>query len=164
VVLFVIALPWILADLGIYVDDVPGIGGIYMSSDLIEGESLRAVHLGHHHGFDGFLFVVSSLVLGRLVRSDLGSRLASLLRGYLSLMFSYGLLNLANDAWLEQLVKRGWTDTELPEFLRPALSVGWAAVLAGAFIAWALLFRPIESDSKPAARRTTRTSGARTPA
>ena len=141
-VLALISLPWFVGELGFYIDDIPVIGRIFMASEIPPGEPLTAVHLGHHHGFDGFLFVTTSLILGRLVRSDTGTRLAGVLRAYLALMFAYGAANLVNDAWLEQIVKRGSADYRLPSFLRPELSFGWTIMLAGAVVAWTLLFRP----------------------
>jgi hypothetical protein len=64
-----ISLPWILADLGVYIGDVPLIGRIVMSEEIAEGGTLPAVHLGHHHGLDGWLLVVTALTLGRLVEA-----------------------------------------------------------------------------------------------
>ena len=145
-VLAIISLPWILADAGFYVDDIPIVERVLMSKEIPEGATLRAVHLGHHHGMDGFLLAVSAFVLGRAVRCDLTSRIASVLRGYLSLMFSYGLLNLLEDAWLEQVVKRGWADRELPDFLVPELSIGWAMIVIGAIAVWYFHFCPIECE------------------
>jgi len=162
--LFLFGLPWMLTDWGVYVGDIPLLDRIYMSKQIPAGETLRAVHLGHHHSVDGYYFMFVALILSRIVRRELTSRPASILRGYFGLMFSYGFLNMAEDFWLEQIVKRGWTDQELPDFLMPALSVGWALIIAGAIISWALLFRPIESDQRPAARRTRFAAGARTPA
>jgi hypothetical protein len=158
-VLTVISLPWLLADLGIYIGDVPLIGRVFMSKEIPEGGTLHAVHLGHHHGLDGLLFVTTALILGRLVRTDIASRMASVLRGYFGLMFSYGLLNLAEDAWLEQIVKRGWAEWELPDVLLPELSFGWALILVGAVLAWLALFRPIMAD-QPAATPTRTVTGA----
>jgi len=141
-----VSLPWILADLGIYIDRIPLLDRIFISSEVPEGQTMRAVHLGHHHGLDGYFFIVTALVLGRVVRADRGERAAGVLRGYFGLLFSYGLLNLLEDAWLEQIVKRGWVDWELPDFMVPELSIGWAIILIGAVLAWLLLFRPIESE------------------
>ena len=163
-VLTVVSLPWILADLGIYMDDIPLLDPVVMSEEIPEGATLRAVHLGHHHGLDGLLFVATSLILGRLVRRDIASRMASVLRGYFGLMFSYGLFNLVEDAWLEQIVKRGWTERELPDFLVPELSIGWAMIIAGAFLAWYVLFRPVESDRVPAEALTEIATGVPSPA
>src|ERR1700747_295708 len=55
------------------------------------------------------------------------------LDAYLALMLAYGVANLVNDDWLEQVVKRGWTNHEGPSVLTPAANWGWAAVLVGAF-------------------------------
>ena len=65
-----------------------------------------------------------------------------LLAAYLSLMAAYGVGNMANDFWTEQIWKRGWTDWRFPSVLQPTLSVGWALVLLGAAL---LLAMSIES-------------------
>ena len=36
---------------------------------------------------------------------------------------------MANDEWLEQVVKRGWTNWRVPDVLRPTASVQWAILL-----------------------------------
>ena len=42
----------------------------------------------------------------------------------------YGLGNIANDFWLEQLVKRGVTNWQVPGLTVPALTLPWLIVLA----------------------------------
>jgi hypothetical protein len=64
-----------------------------------------------------------------------------ILDAYLALMLAYGVGNLVNDDWLEQVVKRGWTNDEVPSLLTPAANWGWAAVLVGAGAIWWLWFR-----------------------
>ena len=39
--------------------------------------------------------------------------------------------NVANDFWLEQVVKRGWTSWEIPSVLQPRATWAWAVLLAG---------------------------------
>jgi hypothetical protein len=107
-VLLVVALPWLAADLGFY---FPG----------------PHVHHGHHHGMDGVLLVVSALLLSRQATS-------TLLRAYLALMLAYGVGNILNDAWLEQIVRRGWTGWQVPSVLEPRITWGWAAIVAGALV------------------------------
>ena len=48
---------------------------------------------------------------------------------YLSLMFCYGLGNMANDCWTEQIFKRRWTTWQIPNVLEPSLSSGWAIIV-----------------------------------
>jgi hypothetical protein len=141
-ILAIIALPWVIADFGGYADNLPVIGGLYYASEIPEGETLRAVHIGHHHGVDGFLFAASAFLLNRATREHFSGRLATLLSAYLALMVTYGVANIANDAWLEQLVKRGWVEYEIPTFYVPGLSGRWAIVLVATMIVWVLLFRP----------------------
>ena len=56
---------------------------------------------------------LTALVFSRLPRPRL-------LDAYLALMLAYGVGNLVNDDWLEQVVKRGWTNHEVPSILTPA--------------------------------------------
>ena len=140
--LLLISLPWVVSDLGFYIDEMPLIGPLFMASEVPAGEELAAVHLGHHHGLDGFLLVTSALALGRLLRGVRYGILPGVTRVYLGLMTAYGLANLANDLWLEQVVKRGWVEWAIPSFLRPELSVAWALLVLGAVAAWYLLYRP----------------------
>ena len=49
---------------------------------------------------------------------------------YVSLMLGYGAVNLAQDAWNEQLVKRGWVDRAIPSALEPRIEPVWLVVLA----------------------------------
>jgi hypothetical protein len=135
-VLLLVALPWIFAELGVYVSDVPVLGSIFMAKQTVPspgGEpSLRAVHLGSHHGMDGTVLAISALVLFR-VRRQLASRAGRVaLTAYLSLMLVYGLANALQDFWTEQLVKRGTLSALIPSLIRPSASWAWAAMLAAA--------------------------------
>jgi hypothetical protein len=135
-VLLLVALPWIFAELGFYVSDVPVLGSIFMAKETVPspgGEpSLRAVHLGSHHGMDGTVLAISALVLFR-VRRQLASRAGRVaLTAYLSLMLVYGLANALQDFWTEQLVKRGTLSALIPSLIRPSASWAWAAMLAAA--------------------------------
>jgi hypothetical protein len=123
-VLLVIALPWEAADLGFFLP-----GSVFLTAKHVAGSPLPAVHHGHHHGMDGVLLVLSALLLWRL-------RPRLLLAAYLALMTTYGLAQIANDGWLEQVVKRGWSDDPLPNLLNPTLSVGWLAIVLAAGALW----------------------------
>jgi hypothetical protein len=140
-VLAVISLPWIVADLGGYADNLPGIGQLYYASEIPDGETLKAVHLGHHHGLDGFFFATAAVVLNRITRNRFAGALATTVSVYLALMLTYGVANVANDAWLEQLVKRGTVDYEIPSFITPGLTPRWGLVLVATIVVWVLLFR-----------------------
>ena len=153
IVLTVVALPWILADVGVYIGDIPGLGSIFYSKQIPAGETLRAVHLGHHHGLDGLLFAFVAVVIGRVVRSQEPAALVNAMAAYCGLMLSYGIANVANDAWLEQVVKRGWTEWEIPSFLSLDPSLGWGVVLIGAAAAWAFFFRPEREASRTSRAR-----------
>ena len=128
----VLALPWIAAELGFYLDGVPGLGSIFLTGDIRlapgQTEIEAAVHHGDHHGLQGTLLVLTAVLLSRTLDA-LRPRAQTVLRALLALIFVYGLWNVANDGWLEQVVKRGWTNWRVPDVLRPAASVQWAILL-----------------------------------
>lgn len=142
-VLLVLALPWLAADLGLYSNGVPLIGHLLQSKQFLpERPGLPtfapAVHHGHHHGMDGLLLVLTALLLSR----ELGRR--PLVAAYLALMFCYGIANYANDFWIEQVVKRGWTTWEIPDVLQPRLTVAWSLIVIAAVVVWALWVRLVD--------------------
>ncbi len=137
--LSLLALPWIFAEIGVYIGDIPLLSHVFRSKQLYvhNGVLARAVHLGEHHGFVGLVLIFTALLLSRELgrMRQTGLRTAAAL--YLSLMIAYGLGNIANDAWVEQVVKRRWTKWELPDMTRPHLTWIWAiAIAVGAAIYW----------------------------
>ena len=124
-----VGLPWFAAELGFF---FPG----------------PHVHHGHHHGMDGVLLVLSALLLSRQAS-------AATTRAYLALMLAYGLGNIANDFWLEQVVRRGWTSWTVPSVLEPRLTWAWLVIVVGAAAVLLSLQR------SPAAGRRRRPSRAR---
>jgi hypothetical protein len=154
----VISLPWILAEFGVYVGDVPLLKRFVMSKEPSSpDDQLCAVHLGHHHGLDGALLAVTSLLLGRGLKQLPPGFLRAALSWYLSLMLSYGAANTLNDAWHEQVEKRGRTVRRFPNLLRPDLSIGWGLLLLGMAILRFLVFHPevaaTAAPTDPAASR-----------
>jgi hypothetical protein len=141
-----LAIPWIGADLGLSFNGVPVLGTLYQTGELRAQPAVAgvhpAVHLGHHHGMDGVLLVLSALALSRLVPSTRDGWLRVALAAYLAVMLAYGAGNIANDFWLEQVVKRGWTGWEIPDVTTPKASLAWGViVLAGAVIAALSIWR-----------------------
>jgi hypothetical protein len=149
-VLLLVSLPWILADLGVYVGDISLLGRVFMSEEVPAGESLKAVHLGHHHGLDGALLAIAALILGQDLGRVRQRWLQGILAWYLALMVAYGVANVANDVWLEQIVKRGWTDWRIPNMLRPDVSIAWGLLFLGMVTIRFLVFRPEAAAAAPA--------------
>lgn len=140
VLLVVVAIPWIAAELGLYA----GFGGLFMSDEIVPEPGhpeLRAVHLGHHHGTGAFILALTALALSRELGRVRGARLRLALTAYLALMLVYGLANMLDDFWLEQVVKRGDSDFVFPGMLQPKPSPAWAGILLGATAVYALLRR-----------------------
>ena len=146
VVAVLLALPWEAADLGFSLDGVPGLGSIFLTGSLRTqpGEPVfhPAVHHGHHHGMDGTLLVLVVLVLSRLLGAVRGRRLRGAFGAYLAVLFCYGIGNIANDAWLEQVTKRGWTRWEVPDVTTPKVTAAWGLILLGAACLWLVLVLP----------------------
>lgn len=144
VVLF-FATPYIAAELGLFLNGVPLLGWIFQTGQLRPepggGAVHAAVHHGHHHGLDGFLLAVTALLLSRLLGGIRRHGLRALTAAYLSLMLVYGLANMANDLWTEQVVKRGWTSWQIPDVLSPSLSAAWAAIVACAVVVYFVCWR-----------------------
>jgi hypothetical protein len=141
-IVILMSLPWITAELGLHFP-----GDVFMGEEILlerDGTPLAAVHLGHHHGTDGALLVLSALLLSRIRVPQPRLRLAFL--GYVGLTFAYGAVNCVQDAWFEQIVKRGWTDTSIPSALLPGVRPIWAVVLLLAAAA-ALVF--LHEDRAP---------------
>ena len=141
-VVLVLGIPWLAADLGFSLEDVPLLGSVYQTSE-IRTEPGRAgahptVHAGHHHGMSGVLFVLSALLLSRIVPSAAKRWLRGVLAAYVALMFSYGAALFANDVWLEQVVKRYWTDRVIPNPINPTLSAIWAIIVAVTLALWCI--------------------------
>ena len=153
-VLLVVAVPWMLADLGIYAGHLPVLEWIYESDQWYAGlghaRLHRALHLGHHHGMDGTLLALVALWL-RAPLARLAGRARRVLAAYLSLLFVYGLGNVLNDAWGEQIVKRGAVGWAVPSVLLPAANAAWLMVVALAVVAYYGIFR--NARPAPAARR-----------
>ena len=146
-VLLAIALPWIAADAGFYLDGIPGLRSIFLTGAPRPPEPglppfSPAVHHGHHHGIDGLMLALASLLLSRRLPLRAPRVAAVAVPVWLALMLAYGVANMANDAWLEQVVKRGWTTWQIPNLLEPRLSAGWALIVVAAAALAATAYRP----------------------
>jgi hypothetical protein len=147
VVLVVAAIPWLFAELGFYAP------WPFLADEVRpepEEPAIRAVHLGRHHGMDGTLLALTALALSRVVPDLRREWLRLTLAAYLALMLVYGVANAAQDFWLEQVVKRGWTDERLPTVIRPALSADWLVLVAAAavvYVTWLLRRREVPRPS-----------------
>jgi hypothetical protein len=137
-VLLAAAIPWFFAELGFYAP------WPFLAEEVRpepEEPTIRAVHLGRHHGMDGTLIALTALALSRVIADLRREWLRLALAAYLALMLVYGLANAAQDFWLEQVVKRGWTDERLPTVIRPSLTLDWLVLVAAAaavYVSWLL--------------------------
>ena len=140
------AAPYIAAELGFFLDGVPVLGSLFITGAIRPepgaGYSHAAVHHGHHHGMDGFLLAATALLLSRLVGGIRRPVLRALTAVYLALMLVYGLTNQVQDLWTEQIVKRGWTNWDIPNVLHPSLSAAWGAMVVCALLIYAAFLRP----------------------
>ncbi|MBD0330122.1 MAG: hypothetical protein ICV64_08470 [Thermoleophilia bacterium] len=148
----VLAIPWMFAELGFYAPDP------ILADERPPGEQLAAVHLGRHHGMDGVLVALGALAFSRALPAARGAlrEAASLL---LALALAYGVANAVQDAWLEQVEKRGWVDWGLASVTVPSLTPRWALIVAAALAVHFLWFRRERAEPVAAAGRPTRGEG-----
>jgi WD40-like Beta Propeller Repeat len=143
-VLLLLGLPWLAADLGFLIGRWPVFGSIYYSDEWYapfgHARAHEAVHAGNHHGLVGALLVVTVLLLSRTLGA-LTPRLRAFVGVYLAVLGLYGIANIANDFWLEQVVKRGVTHWEFPSMVAPRPTLAWVILLALAAVLYVLLFR-----------------------
>jgi hypothetical protein len=129
VVVGIWSIPWMLASVGLYAQDVPLLGHVIRSRQPTPGEpGLASVHLGLHEGLFGLMLVITALLLSR--RRYLPTALSL----YLALMLCYGIAVAFNDGFNEQFVKRGWIHSQPPSVLSPKLSLSWLAVIAATLL------------------------------
>lgn len=131
------ALPWFAADLGFFLP-----GSLFQTAHAaheLPGASptLPAVHHGHHHGMDGILLALTALLLSRRLEVVRTRAVRLGLSAYLALMFCYGVANMANDFWGEQVLKRGWTTWQIPNVLAPHVGKAWGLIVLAAALVWA---------------------------
>lgn len=134
--LVLVSLPWITAAVGVHFPQ-----GVFLTSELYTepGEEARAaVHLGQHHSTAGLLLALSALLVSRprLVKD----RLRTIYAALVCLMLSYGVANVVNDLWHEQVVKRGWVSWDVPEATQPEANLTWALVLVATVVLYAFGF------------------------
>ena len=125
VAVLLVSIPWIAAELGFFLPD-----GIFIMRRVApdtDGSPIAAVHLGHHHGFDGSLVALSALLLSR-PRLRAG-RAATVTLVCVGVAFAYGIVNCVQDTWNEQLVKRGTLDWKIPSAIYPKLAWIWLVII-----------------------------------
>ena len=144
-VMLFVSIPWIAADLGFFLPD-----GLFIMRRVApdtDGLPIAAVHLGHHHGFDGALVALSALLLSR-PRLKRGAT-AWVTLAVTSLAFAYGIVNCVQDTWNEQLVKRGTLDWKIPSAILPSVSWIWLVIVVlGVLTALALRAEARRVDSR----------------
>lgn len=147
VVVGLISLPWAAAELGFHFP-----GDVFMGEELAtesDGSLIAAVHLGHHHGTDGALLIVSVLLLSRVFVMPGPMRIAVF--SSLGALLAYGSVNFAQDAWNEQIVKRGWTSSGIPSAILPTISPIWGVIVGLAILFTFVLLREEKRTSYSAA-------------
>src|SRR5438067_8247469 len=157
VLLVLVSLPWLAADLGFLIGRWPVFGSIYYSDEWYapfgHARAHRAVHAGNHHGLVGALLVVTVLLLSRTLPA-LAPRLRATVGAYLAVLGVYGLANIVNDFWLEQIVKRGVTRWQFPSMVAPAVSLNWLILLAVAAGVYAFALPRARRGATGSRRRT----------
>ena len=69
-------------------------------------------------------------------------------------MAAYGVGNIANDFWIEQVWKRGWTTWQIPNVLEPKVTVAWGLIVLGAAALYAIAVAAQSADTTNATSST----------
>ena len=157
-ILAVGALPWALADAGIYAGDVPGLRRVVLSRDTPIAPGQIAVHLGHHHGMDGALLALTGLAGSRQLADAQSGMVREAVSFCLAATLAIGMARWFEDLWHEQIVKRGWATWKPPIVVRHGRPEGrrvWAALAVAAAAVHLGWFRPAGDalPARPAPRR-----------
>jgi hypothetical protein len=155
--LVLVSIPWFAAELGFFLDGAPLLGRLFETGHYLPNRAglppfPPAVHHGHHHGMDGLLLVLSALLLSRALGGVHGRALRSAVTAYLALMLCYGIGNMANDFWIEQVFKRGWTSWQIPNVLEPRATIAWGIIVLAAAAIWWLSRAATASRSRDPGR------------
>jgi hypothetical protein len=129
-----LSLPWIFAQLGFYISDFPVLGVIFWArqSTLQEPEPKypNAVHIGTHHGTEGFLIIVFLWIATMwILPAIVDNRVRQSLGAITGFGFGYGIYNAVEDFLTEQIYKRGWMDFRLPSGTTPGLNLQYLTIL-----------------------------------
>lgn len=140
------AIPWLAADLGFSVDQIPLIDRVFIT-DAVRADPGRptafsAVHDGHHHGMDGVLLAWSALLLTRTLSGVDTTRRRATLGLYVAGLLVFGFANACQDFWTEQVVKRGVVSWELPRFTKFSTEPKWIALLVITALVYMVALRP----------------------
>jgi hypothetical protein len=128
-----LSLPWLAALLGLSLDRAPLLGWVFITdvpaTQPGSPTPFPAVHDGHHHGLDGATLVWAALVLSRELDRFRSAVLRTAMCAVTAFFVAYGGWNVAQDFWLEQVVKRGAVRVEIPYAIAPAATPAWGLVV-----------------------------------
>jgi len=136
------ALPWIFAIFGGYVSDAPILSTMFIARQPFEG--YPSVHVGQHHGFDGYVIVV--LILVAMETSPLiTNKYLNAFFGIVACAFLYmNLYRFVEDFINEQIYKRG-IQFLLPNLgltSIPLIAFGTVLGLTTYFLVWRKYLQP----------------------
>ena len=106
ILLTFLALPWIFAHIGVYVSRIPILNLIFVAEQPGPSSYGVTVHLGNHHGFSGYLMIITSQMMLYQWLTTKTKKSQKLSFGVLlSLIQGYGLYLFVEDFINEQLYR-----------------------------------------------------------
>jgi len=145
VITLLISMPWIFANSGMFVSDVPVLGNIYLAKQDFNGHS--SVHLGSHHGYKGFTFFLLMILVFTTVKYLYNKKtkiVAGLVCCYL---LAWGFYNMFQDFFTEQIFKRGLVNFTFPNATTYFQISFPLAVISGVLI-YTFVWRRLETKIK----------------
>ncbi|MFX1450588.1 MAG: hypothetical protein ACFFCM_07085 [Promethearchaeota archaeon] len=113
-VAFFFALPWLFAIHGIFISDISGLNLIFLGGQPgILGTNpfdyiYPSVHLGLHHGTDGYLHISYAIIFSILIFKMKNPVIRNISIFGMGFLASYGLIAYLEDFFHEQIIKRGF--------------------------------------------------------
>ncbi len=151
VLIIFFSLPWIFAQFGFYISDFPILGLIFWARQETvqepEPNYPNAVHIGTHHGTEGFLILLYLFItILWILPTVKNSRVKQILGLVSGVGFSYGVYNWLEDFLTEQVYKRGWMNFRLPKGTSPNFSnlesmIVWAWIVFSGVLLFLLYIR-----------------------
>ncbi|MHA1400228.1 MAG: hypothetical protein ACTSQE_07750 [Candidatus Heimdallarchaeaceae archaeon] len=105
-ILTFLALPWLFAHVGIYISDIPVLNLIFVAKEPSLSSYGVTVHLGNHHGLDGYLYLFCSiLMIVKWLDSFPQTRIKTSLLALFSCIQAFGLYLFIEDFTSEQFYR-----------------------------------------------------------
>ena len=140
-----IGIPWIFANSGMFVSDVPVLGNIYLAKQTFEGHP--AVHLGSHHGYKGFTFFLLMILVFTTVKYLHNKKIKIIAGLVCCYLLAWGFYNMFQDFFTEQIFKRDLVNFTFPN-ATANFSISFSLAVISSILIYTFVWRKLETKIK----------------